>query len=141
MPTVSNCSSCREIPSASEKKNFRTHVTCEKNRGSWGWVMLMSLIGSYPCVGINLLSYSSKNQRRFQFISKMKKLSKNNHKTTQACLSPHLEFLSTVLSCNKLILQFKKAVLPPCTVTLINDPMATSSKCVPKLKKYSRMSL
>lgn len=41
---------------------------------------------------------------------------------------------STVLSCNKLILQFKKAVLPPCTVTLINDPAATSSKCVPRLE-------
>lgn len=39
----------------------------------------------------------------------------------------------TVLSCNKFILQFKKAVLPSCMVTLINDSMAASSKWVPKL--------
>jgi hypothetical protein len=40
----------------------------------------------------------------------------------------------TVLSCNKLILQFKKAVLPSCMVTLINEPTAASSKCVPRLE-------
>lgn len=39
----------------------------------------------------------------------------------------------TVLSCNKLILQFRKAVLPSCMVTLINEPTAASSKCVPRL--------
>lgn len=43
----------------------------------------------------------------------------------------------TVLSCNKLILQFSAAVCPPFMVTLINDPTATPTKCVPKLREMN----
>lgn len=52
-----------------------------------------------------------------------------------------LNIIITVLSCNKLILQFRYAILPACAVTFAKfSPKCISSKCGPYLKRPRKIN-